>query len=459
MKVVQIATDADGEYVAALGGTAAANNDILSTLNQVDGIYQRDIGLTFTITFQNAWPDAATDIYTAPSGNFNAMINEFKDKWNATFPNVQRDVAHLWTGRSLGGPDGIAFTGTVCLNPPFSYGMSIQETLALFKVSIPAHELGHNFGAHHSDPQAGCANTIMQSVANQSNSLVFCQFSIDEITAFVTANSTCLTDAAGNPIDQAQFFVRQHYLDFLNRQPDQSGLDFWTNNINSCGADQNCIAAKRVYTSAAFFFSIEFQQTGYLVERVYKTAYGNFNGRSTFNGVHNLPVPIVKFADFIPDTTQIGSGVTVGAPGWEAALEQNKQNFMAGFVTRQRFVQAYPASMPNSTFVNMLNSNAGSPLSGAEATQLANSGVTRAQMLRTIAEHQNLVNSEFNRAFVLMQYFGYLRRDPDGAPDSDHTGYDFWLTKMIQFNGNYQSAEMVKAFITSIEYRRRFGTP
>jgi hypothetical protein len=84
---------------------------------------------------------------------------------------------------------------------------------------------------------------------------------------------------------------------------------------------------------------------------------------------------------------------------------------------------------------------------------------TRAQVLRQIAEHQNLVSSESNKAFVLMQFFGYLRRNPNDAPDTDYTGYDFWLSKLNQFNGNFQSADMVKAFIVSAEYRKRFGTP
>jgi hypothetical protein len=78
-------------------------------------------------------------------------------------------------------------------------------------------------------------------------------------------------------------------------------------------------------------------------------------------------------------------------------------------------------------------------------------------MLRAVAEHPNLASSEFNRAFVLMQYFGYLRRNPNDPQDTDYSGYDFWLTKLNQFNGNYNAAEMVKAFITSIEYGRRFG--
>jgi hypothetical protein len=97
------------------------------------------------------------------------------------------------------------------------------------------------------------------------------------------------------------------------------------------------------------------------------------------------------------------------------------------------------------------------PLSTAEVNSLANSGKSRAEMLRAVAEHPNLASSEFNRAFVLMQYFGYLRRNPNDPQDTDYSGYDFWLTKLNQFNGNYNAAEMVKAFITSIEYGRRFG--
>jgi len=78
-------------------------------------------------------------------------------------------------------------------------------------------------------------------------------------------------------------------------------------------------------------------------------------------------------------------------------------------------------------------------------------------LMRAVAEDVDLRNAEFNRAFVLMQYFGYLRRNPNDPQDSDYTGYDFWLTKLNQFGGNYINAEMVKAILTSIEYRQRFG--
>ena len=62
----------------------------------------------------------------------------------------------------------------------------------------------------------------------------------------------------------------------------------------------------------------------------------------------------------------------------------------------------------------------------------------------------------FNETFVLMQYFGYLRRDPDSAPDSGFAGFNFWLGKLDDFGGDYGAAEMVKAFISSTEYRQRF---
>lgn len=66
---------------------------------------------------------------------------------------------------------------------------------------------------------------------------------------------------------------------------------------------------------------------------------------------------------------------------------------------------------------------------------------------------------EFNRAFVLLQYFGYLRRNPDETPDADFSGYDFWLGKLNEFKGNFIQSQMVLAFIKSLEYRGRFGQP
>src|SRR5207244_4174914 len=107
-------------------------------------------------------------------------------------------------------------------------------------------------------------------------------------TAAVTITDNDASTGA-NPIDQAGFFVTEHYYDFLNRLPDTDGLAFWTNEITSCGSDQTCIGLKRINVSAAYFLSIEFQQTGYLVERMYKAAFGSASGASTLGGAHQLP--------------------------------------------------------------------------------------------------------------------------------------------------------------------------
>ncbi len=254
-----------------------------------------------------------------------------------------------------------------------------------------------------------------------------------------------------NPVDRSDFFVHRHYLDFLNRQPDAAGLAFWTDQITSCGADAQCIDVKRINVSAAFFLSIEFQETGYLVYRMYKAAYDNLPG---------APVPLRRI-EFMPDTQQIGQGVIVGTAGWQARLESNKNAFAADFVSRSRFTTAFPTTLTAAQFVDALNQNAGGALSPSERNQLVNelsSGAkTRAQVLRAVAEDQDLRNAEFNKAFVLMQYFGYLRRNPNDAPDTSFDGFDFWLNKLNQFNGNFIDAEMVKAFLVSGEYRQRFA--
>jgi hypothetical protein len=267
-------------------------------------------------------------------------------------------------------------------------------------------------------------------------------------------------------INDSDFFVQQQYVDFLNRMPDQSGFAFWNTNITNCGADAACIDVQRVNTSAAFYLSIEFQTTGYLVERMYKVAYGSKSGTSTFNGSHTLPVPVVRLSEFLPDSKQIRQNLIVGQTGWEGVLEANKQAFATDFAQRSRFTTQFPSSTTPTTFVDALFSNAGVTPTATErsnaigrfggAADISNA-TARALALRDVAENSTLSAQESNRAFVLMQYFGYLRRDPDnGNGDTDYTGYDFWLTKLNQFNGNFQSADMVKSFIVSGEYKGRF---
>ncbi|HYW71953.1 MAG TPA: hypothetical protein VE961_13020 [Pyrinomonadaceae bacterium] len=266
-------------------------------------------------------------------------------------------------------------------------------------------------------------------------------------------------------IGDSDFFVQQQYIDFLNRMPDSSGFNFWLGGITSCNGNQPCIDVARINTSGAFFLAIEFQQTGYLVERMYKAAYGDSNQSSTLGGAHSIAVPIVRLSEFLPDVKQVGNGVIVNQIGWEAKLEANKVAFTQAFVQRSRFTQQYPTSTSPANFVKAIGDFAGVPANDADRTKALNEFgsaadtsdvAARGRAIRDLAENTTVFNAEQNRAFVLMQYFGYLRRDPNGGQDTDYTGYDFWLTKLNQFNGSFVNAEMVKAFITSTEYLNRF---
>ena len=255
------------------------------------------------------------------------------------------------------------------------------------------------------------------------------------------------------PIDGSEFFVAQHYRDFLSREADAPGLEFWTQGIEACGAGVACREVRRVNTSAAFFLSIEFEETGFLAYRARKAAFGNPPGK---------PVPVTP-RDFLPDTQRIGRGVVVDQGAWRELLEANKQAFFLDFVQRPDFLAHYPAGMGASDFVGALDANTGGVLGAAVrealATQPASNNTTqgRANALRQVAGNAAFAAAEKNRAFVLMQYFGYLRRDPDAAPDADFKGYSFWLSKLEQFGGDFVQAEMVKAFLNSDEYRQRFG--
>jgi hypothetical protein len=252
-------------------------------------------------------------------------------------------------------------------------------------------------------------------------------------------------------IDDADFFVQQQYVDFLSRFPDQSGFAFWQGEINGCGANASCVDIKRQNVSAAFFLSIEFKETGFLVYRLYKSAFGDLSGK---------PVP-VRRENFMPDTRSISNGLVVGAQGWELLLENNKVAFTQAFVQRSDFQTAYQGLTPTE-FVNKLNTNAGSVLDATERQSLIdeltanNTNAGRASVLRKVAEDTNLVTAENNKAFVLMQYFGYLKRNPDDLPDANFAGWNFWLTKLNDNGGNFVRAEMVKAFLDSTEYRARF---
>ena len=266
---------------------------------------------------------------------------------------------------------------------------------------------------------------------------------------------------APNPLSNASFFVRQHYQDFLNRAAvdDPTGFNFWTNEITSCSSVQDpaerasCFGAKHVHVSAAFFLSIEFQQTGYLVHRFYAASYAPSAAR---------PRGLPRMGEFLSDTQEIQKGVIVGQLGWEQKLTQNKQDFALAWVNRSAFIAEHPLNQTADQFVDSLFQTSGvTPTPAEQAAAISAFGAGgasgRAAALRSVAESQSVFDKHYNAAFVLMQYFGYLRRNPDDAPDGNFNGYQFWLDKLNQFDGDFVKAEMVKAFLLSLEYQQRFG--
>ncbi|HEX6187234.1 MAG TPA: M12 family metallo-peptidase [Pyrinomonadaceae bacterium] len=213
LKIVRLATDADAEYVAALGGVAQANNQIVNIMNQVDGIYQVEIGVTFQIVGQNAWTDVATDPYTdLDAGD---RLNEFRTRWNSAPPiAAARDLAHLWTGQDLTGSTiGVAFVGVVCVSSSSSYGLSQRfpvnqagNPITASTVVLTAHEIGHNFSARHTnqvtsemppDIETPCDNTIME--ASVGSGMSFCPMSRSQIIGHADARATCLQLSSSGP--------------------------------------------------------------------------------------------------------------------------------------------------------------------------------------------------------------------------------------------------------------------
>ena len=249
---------------------------------------------------------------------------------------------------------------------------------------------------------------------------------------------------AFNPIDDSQFFVRQQYLDFLNRDPEPEGFNAWVGVLNRCPNINNDPNCDRIEVSAAFFRSPEFQFKGYFVYRFYRVSLGR------------LPF----YAEIIPDMIRV-----TGATGDEVIAK--RRAFSEAWVGRQDFKSAYD-SLTNAAFVDTLlgrysltsitTPDPANPEGTAKVTlshndlvnRLESRQLTRAQVLRAIVESQEVDRAEYNGAFVAMQYYGYLRRDPETD------GYNAWL-QVINRGDSYRV--MVDGFMNSIEYRRRFGRP
>ena len=167
--------------------------------------------------------------------------------------------------------------------------------------------------------------------------------------ADIKINDNDVVAPASNPVDTTNFFVRQQYLDFLNRAPDAPGFGFWVNNIDSCAGDVGCREVKRIDTSAAFFLSIEFQRTGLLAYTTHRAAFGTSASGS--------PAPIL-YGNFMRDTQALQKDLIFGTPSFDAQLEANKVAYFNEFVTRPEFATKYPSTLTNAQYVDNLLASA-----------------------------------------------------------------------------------------------------
>jgi len=200
LQELRIATEADNEYVLATFGPEKTGGKILSILNQVEGIYEFDLGLTFRVVYQSFW-NTPDDPFSATSPS--ESLGELANYWNSNRGSVARDVVHMWTGKQLDNQTlGTAYLEALCRftgNGRAAYGLSKFIADDSQQVAVTAHEIGHNLGATHPNqqvpPVTDCADTVMNSTITAGTRLSFCQYSGDEVARYLSTNADCL--AAG----------------------------------------------------------------------------------------------------------------------------------------------------------------------------------------------------------------------------------------------------------------------
>jgi len=391
------------------------------------------------------------------------------DSAGTTSPVAKQFVANLT------GADEVPATGNTVKGNGGIVQLSTDELSA--KVSLLFSGLtGSETGAHIHGPAAAgvnAPNIFPLPLGNPINNFVINPTApqVADLKArlhYMNVHSSSFTNGEirgqlqWNPAEEADFFVRQAYFDFLGRTPDAPGFAFWTSEITNCQSDVQCLRNKRVDVSNAFFYELEFQQTAAYVLRLYRGAYGNtqpFPVPSMSNPTEGNKIP--SYTVFVADRARV-----VGSTN----LAQKQLDLANLFVTRPEFLVKYPASLATADqFVDAvlltLQNDLGVNLSGQRANliNLYNTQGGRGAVMYRLADdnaatnpiaNQPFIDAEYNRTFVAGQYFGYLRRNPDIA------GFLFWLG---QVNGAPlrdvpRQHAMVCSFITSSEFQLRFGS-
>ncbi|HYP01627.1 MAG TPA: pre-peptidase C-terminal domain-containing protein [Pyrinomonadaceae bacterium] len=272
-----------------------------------------------------------------------------------------------------------------------------------------------------------------------------------QATTTLTITDDDTTASSTNPINQSPFFVRQQYLDFLSREPDEGGFNAWLNALNTCpqnifnGPNQPSGCDRIFVSGEGFFRSVEFQLKGLYVFLYYKASFGSTNN----------PNYVPQYEQFVPDIRRV-TGQT------PEDVFAKRLKFSTDWVARTEFVNIY-ASTSNTEFVNRLLANLGIALTNPDPdsgvtrdsliASLNNGSKQRAEVLRLIVESREATAAQSNRAFVAIQYYGYLRRTPEAG------GYQAWLNVLNDPNLSPQvrTRTMINGFLNSPEYRLRFG--
>jgi hypothetical protein len=258
-------------------------------------------------------------------------------------------------------------------------------------------------------------------------------------TAFVPGALTIdpgVTSSLSNPVDDYRFFLAQHFADLLGRQPDQETFEKLSAQFSQCGLRADCLRARRLDVATTLLTQNELPTSGLFLHALYSVGLGR------------RP----HLTEYESDRKEIRN--------YNGGIEDARLALVQAFVGRTEFEKKYPKTLNKTEFVDQILSAVlqGTDLdlkNQREAFLAISDGTSagRAAVLAAISAQSNVLDSQYNQAFVLAQYFGYLRRDPDDS------GFNFWVNvlKSKPLRDPDSARSMVCAFLTSTEYQNRFG--
>lgn len=352
---VEIATEADFEYVTALGGASQANNEILNILNQVEGVYQADLGISFSVVYQHTW---STDADPYSSTDPNTMLQEFTDHWNNNFSSTNYDLAHMWTGRDMNGSTvGIAWKGVICFKS-YSYGVSQHLTGNPAKFILTAHEMGHNFGASHPDqattPPTDCANTIMNS--SIGSGLTFCPFSRSEINVELASGASCLTGGSAGPsapssLSAVALSTSRINLSWQDNTSNETGFKIQRKTgaggsyalIATTGADVTTYSDTGLASGTTYYYQVQASTSAG------DTSFSN-EASATTQSASTPP----SISSFNPTSGPVGTRVTITGSNLAGATAVKFNNLVAGSFTADSSSQV-TAYVPNGATTGLIS--------------------------------------------------------------------------------------------------------